>query len=188
MFYLIIGSVREGKTISMTNFAKDFYDSKYTIYSNTPFSFPYTHLTRKMVLEWEKKDLDLPPKSMMCIDEIGAWFDSRNSPSSNNKVFSYFISQLGKFTDNKSKGLTLIGTTQFFANIDKRGRQIATYVIECRKLEEKEGEWIKVLRIWKKNKNLVLRTFKKEVCLFNKEDFDLYKTQEKIKSQEVTIL
>jgi hypothetical protein len=183
MLYIFIGNPREGKTISMTMTAKDFYDAGYTIYSNTWFSFPFTPLTRKMLLDWEKQDLNLPAKSVMCIDELGAWFDSRNSQNSNNKIMSYFISQLGKFTSNKSKGLTVLGTTQYFSNIDIRGRRICSEIIECKKLEELENEWVKVFRVWKKNDNLVLKTFKRELVLFDKKDFDLYDTQKRITSE-----
>jgi hypothetical protein len=182
MLYIITGQVRSGKTLTAINETKKFYEAGYTIYSNIPLSFKYIPLTRKMILEWEKNDLDLPPKSMFLIDEIHAWFDSRNSGNSNNKIFSYFITQLGKFTENKSKGLTILGTTQFFGQIDIRGRRVTDTIIECKKLEEKEGEYVRVLRIYKKNNNLVIRTYKKEVVLFNQRDFELYDTQTKVKS------
>lgn len=184
MLYIFNGQVRNGKTISMVCEAKKFYDNGYTIYSNTWLSFPHKPLTRKMILEWEKNEIDMPPKSVMLISEIHAWFDSRNSASSNNRAFSYFITQLGKFGGDVSKGLTILGDTQFFSQMDIRGRRITYQIIECIKLEEKEGEWIKVLRIYKQNKNLILKPFKKEVVLFDKNDFALYDTQGRVLSGE----
>jgi len=183
MLYIYIGQVRNGKTISIIEKAKYYYDEGYTIYSNLKLNFDYVKLTRKMILEWEKNDLDLPPKTIFIIDELHAWFDSRNSMNSNNKVFSYFITQLGKFTGNKQTGLKILGTTQFFSQLDIRGRRITHMIIECKKLEEKPNEWVKVLRTYKRNYNLILKTIKKEVVLFDKKDFQLYDTQEKIKSE-----
>lgn len=183
MLYLFIGMVRNGKTISIVSEGKKFYDNGYTIYSNTILSFPYINLTREMILRFQKEKIDFQPKSVCIISELGAWVDSRNSMSSNNKVFSYFVSQLGKFTNNKQKGLTIISDTQFFSLIDIRVRRLCYNIIECIKINEVENEYIDVLRIWKINKNLVMKTFKKEVVRFNKEDFQLYNTQEQIISE-----
>jgi SpoVK/Ycf46/Vps4 family AAA+-type ATPase len=131
MLYLFVGPIRNGKTISVICEAKKFHDAGYTVYSNTPLSFDYITLTREMIIEWEKKKIDWPAKSIAVIDEIHAWFDSRNSMSSNNKAFSYFVTQLGKFTNDKQRGLTVIGTTQYFSQLDIRGRRITHEVIEC---------------------------------------------------------
>ena len=182
LLYLFIGAVRNGKTISIVNEAKKFYDDGYTIYSNTKLNFDYQPLTRKMIIEWEKYDIAIQPKSVFVISEIHAWLDSRNSMSSNNKTFSYFLTQMGHFTDDKQKGLTIIADTQYFTQLDIRARRLTHNLIECIKLNEVENEYIDVLRIWKINNNLILKTFKKEVVRFNKEDFDLYNTQESIKS------
>jgi hypothetical protein len=184
MLYLFVGMPRQGKTISGICEIKTFYDNGYTIYSNTPLSFPHTPLTRKMIIEWEKVELNLPPKTAFFIDEIWAWFDSRNSANSNNKIFSYFINQLGKFTENKALGLTIIGTTQFFMNMDIRGRRVTSKVCECKKIEEKPNEYIKVLRIWKINKNLELKVVKREIVKFDMNAFKLYDTQANIKSEK----
>ena len=180
--YLYVGDPRSGKTISIEDEGQKFKEAGYTIYSNFKLAYPHEKLTRKMILEWEKKDLNLPTKAVFLIDEIHLWFDSRNSMNSNNKIFSYFFSQLGHFTGNKQKGLTILGTTQRFSFVDIRGRRLTHKVIECKKLEEKENEYIKVLRIYKLNKNEVLKIIKKETILFTKEDFDKYDTQEQMKS------
>jgi hypothetical protein len=184
MLYIFIGNIREGKTISIITEGKKFFDDGYTIFSNTPVKYRYTLLKRSDIINWEKEQIPIPSKCCFLIDEIHAWFDSRNSQSSNNKVFSYFMTQLGKFTDNKQKGLTILGTTQFFSQMDIRGRRIVDKVITCKKLEEKKDEYIIVYRKWQKNNNLVLHTTKKEIIKFSKEDFDLFDTQQEIKSQE----
>jgi hypothetical protein len=137
-----------------------------------------------MIVQWEKHKIDWPAKSIAVIDEIHAWFDSRNSMSSNNKTFSYFMTQLGKFTNDKQRGLTIIATTQYFSQLDIRGRRITYEIIECIKINEITDVSIDVLRIWKQNKNLILKTFKKEIVRFTHEDFDLYDTQEAIKSEQ----
>ena len=161
--YLYVGDVRSGKTISIQDEGYKFQKEDYIVYSNFNLTYPHIPLTRKMILEWEKKDLNLPPKTIFLIDEIHSWFDARNSMNSNNKVFSYFISQLGHFTSDKQRGLTILATTQRFSFMDVRGRRLTYQVIECRKLEEKENEYIKVLRIYKLNKNEILKTIKKEI-------------------------
>jgi hypothetical protein len=183
MLYLFIGMVRNGKTISIVNEAKKFYDNGYTIYSNTYLSFNFIPLTRDMILKFEKQKLDLPDRCVFVISEISAWFSSRNSMNSNNKIFGFFMSQLGKFTSDKQKGLTILADTQFFSFLDKNGRLLTYNLIECKKIKEVKNEYIDVLRIWKKNKNLVFKTFKKEKVRFTKEDFDLYDTQGQIISE-----
>lgn len=183
MLYLFIGPIRNGKTISVVTEAKKFFDEGYTVYSNTKLSFPFIELTREMIIEWQKKKIDWPAKSIAVISEIHAWFDSRNSMSSNNKTFSYFMTQLGKFTNDKQRGLTVIADTQYFTQLDIRGRRITYEVIECYKIAEVENVSVDVLRIWKRNDNLKLKTIKKEVIRFGKEDFKLYDTQENIMSE-----
>ena len=185
MLYLFIGMVRNGKTISIVNEAKKFFDEGYTIYSNTHLSFPYINLTREMIIKFEKEKLNLPPKTVFLISEIAAWFSSRNSMSSNNKVFSFFMSQLGKFTNDKQKGLTILADTQFFSFLDKNGRQLCYNLIECKKIAEIPNVSVDVLRVWKKNVNLVFKIFRKEMVRFTKEDFDLYDTQGQVISGEV---
>jgi hypothetical protein len=182
MLYLFVGDIRNGKTISLAVEAKKFYDAGYTVYSNTPFSFPYTELTREMIVKWEKQKIDFPKQAIAVIDEIHAWFDSRNSMSSNNKTFSYFMTQLGKFTGDKQRGLTVLATTQYFSQLDIRGRRITYEIIECIKISEIDNISVDVLRLWKRNKNLVLKTIKKEIVRFNQDDFALYQTQEAIMS------
>lgn len=175
--------VRNGKTISVVVEAKKFYDAGYTIYSNTHLNFSYVELTREMILKFQKEKLDFPQKSVCVISEISAWFSSRNSMSSNNKIFGFFMSQLGKFTNDKQKGLTVLGDTQFFSFLDVQGRKLAYNVIECKKLNEVDNEYVDVLRIWYKNRNLELKVFKKEIVRFDKTDFALYDTQEQIISE-----
>lgn len=181
--YIYIGAKRNGKTISVINEGENFYKEGYTIYSNISLSYPHIDLKRKDILEWEKKDLNLPAKCIFIIDEIHSWFDSRNSMNSNNKVFSYFMSQLGHFTSDKQRGLTILGTTQKFSFMDIRGRQLTDKIIECIKVEEKENEYVKILRIYKINRNDVLKTYKREFVLFDKSDFDKYDTQQQMKSE-----
>jgi SpoVK/Ycf46/Vps4 family AAA+-type ATPase len=183
MLYLFIGPVRNGKTVSSVVEAKKFFDEGYTVYSNTPLSFPYVELTREMIIQWEKHKIDFPTKSIALIDEIHAWFDSRNSMSSNNKTFSYFLTQLGKFTGDKQRGLTVIATTQYFTQLDIRGRRITYEICECKKVFEQDDVFVDVLRVWKRNDNLQLKVIKKELVRFTHEDFDLYNTQEAIKSE-----
>jgi len=178
MFYLYTGQIRNGKTISMVYDASTMNREGYTVYSNIELSFPYVKLTKKMIVEWEEKDLDIPPKSMFIIDEMHSMFDSRQSM--NNIAFSYFITQLGKFGDDKQRGLTVLGTTQFFSQIDIRGRRVCKMLIECRKIDELDNEHVTILQTFRKNENLELRTVKRRVVKFDKKDFELYNTQEKI--------
>ena len=123
----------------------------------------------------------MPPKTAFIIDEIHAWFDARNSASSSNKIVSYFMSQLGHFTSDKREGLIILATTQKFSFMDIRGRYLVHKIIECTKIAEVEDEYIKVLRVIKLNDNLVLKTIRKEVVLFDKEDFALYDTQQQMR-------
>jgi len=183
MLYLFIGQQRNGKTISVVCEAKRLFLLGYIVYSNIHLNFNYIPLTRKDILEFEKKEIILPPKTLFIIDEMHGWFDSRNSAQSSNKVISYFMSQLGHFTSDKREGLIILGTSQKFSFIDVRGRYLVHKIIECSKLSEVEDVYIKVLRVHKINDNLVLKTVKKEVILFDREDFNLYNTQEQMRGQ-----
>lgn len=181
MLYLFIGQQRNGKTVSVVCEAKQLFNAGYTIYSNINLSFKYIPLLRKDILEFEKKEIILPPKTVFIIDEMHAWFDSRNSASSSNKIVSYFMSQLGHFTSDKREGLIILATTQKFSFIDVRGRYLVHKIIECTKVSEIEDEYIKVLRIIKLNENLVLKTIKRELVLFDKNDFALYDAQQQMR-------
>ena len=183
MLYLFIGQQRNGKTISVVCEAKRLFELGYVVYSNIHLKFKYIPLTRKDILDFEKKEIILPPKTLFIIDEMHGWFDSRNSAHSSNKLISYFMSQLGHFTSDKREGLIILGTSQKFSFIDIRGRYLVHKIIECSKVSEKEDEYIKVLRVHKLNDNLNLKTVKKEVVIFDKEDFNLYDTQQQMRGQ-----
>lgn len=72
--------------------------------------------------------------TLICIDEIHIFVDSRNSGSIRNKLMSYL------FTQTSKRNVKLLYTTQFFHQIDKRLRSNTEIFIKCKKQIIKDPE------------------------------------------------
>lgn len=64
------------------------------------------------------------PKNLF-LDEIGKWWDSRNSSSQLNRFFAYFVDQTRK------RNMNLYCTDQHSGGFDLRGRQVTDHLIKC---------------------------------------------------------
>lgn len=92
---LFLGSQNSGKTLCMSYFCKLYKDKGYDIYSNYNLSFKHKKLTKSLIEEYTKSRQQFS-KTIFAIDELYLFFDSRNSGTKANKIFSYFVTQTSK--------------------------------------------------------------------------------------------
>ncbi len=164
-----------GKTLSMVKEAKRYYDQGYNVLSNMKLNFSYTPITTKFITEFAKNKKEIY-NSVILIDELHTFMDSRRSVGKKNLLGSYFVTQTRK------QKVKLMGTTQHRHQIDKRVRDNTTIFIDCEKTE---------LPITYKENNLLLITnhintrerYEKKVFIGN-EYFNLYDTEETIFEEE----
>ena len=130
---LFLGNQNGGKTLAMTYFTRLYYERGYKIYSNYNLNFPHEKITKDMIEEYTKSRLQFE-KTVFAIDEIYLFFDSRNSSTKSNKIFSYFVTQTSK------NDVVLLGTAQFLNTVEKRLRENNNNLIYCnRVLKTKKG-------------------------------------------------
>lgn len=123
MIIAFVGKMGSGKTLSMTKFVYDYYKRGCSIYANYGLKIPYEQV------DYEKiKNLSEDfQNSVLCLDEIHVFIDSRASASDINKRVSYFITQ------SRKRNLVLMYTTQKFNQVEKRLRENTDYMVECSK-------------------------------------------------------
>lgn len=136
MIYGFVGQIRQGKTLSVMPELVNYYNKGKTIYSNIKLNIPFKPLTLQMLIDAVEDNKDIfEPDSIVFIDEIHIWLDSRCSVSKRNKIVTYFLLQTGKMGLDSDYGLILIYTTQWIDQIDKRLRHLTEILIECQKFE-----------------------------------------------------
>lgn len=178
MIIVYVGNVRQGKTLGAVRELKKFYDSGYTIYSNTWLNFPFKTLTLDFLIDIVEKEIDLPDKTLFFIDEIHIWLDSRVSASKRNRIVSYFLLQTGKLGINTDYGLILLATTQFTHLIDKRLKDLIDILSECEKINYKGKKIFRQTITYFKGK----KTYQRERYFEGtKYLYSLYDTRAKIK-------
>lgn len=133
-FYIAIGSQGSGKTLFITKHCIDNITPNRKIYSNySLFGVPYQRIGFDIKNETTDtidilKKLDEVPDffndSIMLIDEIHIYFDSRDFMRSNIRHIQTFFSQLRK------RNILLLATTQYILNLDVRIRRQALAVFE----------------------------------------------------------
>lgn len=127
-FYLSIGKQGSGKTALITKFIVDNMPTRPTIFSNYHLiGIDYTPITFDNTLERDKGKLDIldvlkeDPAyfngSIMALDEIHIYFDSRDFMKENHRIVQTFFSQLRK------RDILLLGTTQYIMNFDVKLRR-----------------------------------------------------------------
>ena len=127
-----IGSMRSGKTLLMTAHAYDLYKQGYKVISNYGVSFKHKPLSVKDIEESIKdKDTDYFENTVVLLDEVGVYIDSRTSATRRNRLYSYFLTQSGKLST------TIFWTSQYFGQIDKRLRQNTQIVYSCQRTDYK---------------------------------------------------
>ena len=125
MIIAITGNMGSGKTLLATAFAEHYRTTqKSNIYANYGLNISYTPLRMQDIADCE---FDFS-NSVLIIDEIHLFMDSRQSSTKKNRIISYFITQ------SRKRNIVLIYTTQQSHQIDKRLRSNTDYFIKCENL------------------------------------------------------
>jgi hypothetical protein len=138
-FYIAIGRQGSGKTAFITKLLVDNYSSDRKVYSNfSLFGIDYEKITfdnkrNKNSIDILKVIKDNPNyfnNSIMLLDEIHLYFDSRDFMKQNNRIIQNFFSQLRK------RNILLLATTQYILHLDVRIRRQALAVFQMTNLKD----------------------------------------------------
>ena len=138
-FYLAIGRQGSGKTAFITKLLVDNYSSDKKVYSNySLFGIDYEKITfdnkrNKNAIDILDVIKDKPNyfnNSIMLLDEIHLYFDSRDFMKHNNRIIQNFFSQLRK------RNILLLATTQYILHLDIRIRRQALAVFQMTNLKD----------------------------------------------------
>jgi len=138
-FYLAIGRQGSGKTAFITKLLVDNYSPDKKVYSNySLFGIEYEKITfdnKKNknsidILEVIKNNPDYFNNSIMLLDEIHIYFDSRDFMRQNNRIIQNFFSQLRK------RKILMLATTQYILHLDVRIRRQALAVFQMTNLKD----------------------------------------------------
>lgn len=132
MIGIFLGVQSSGKTLSMTYFAKDYYNKGYDIYSNYNLKFPHKKLNNKILQDFVYGKVQFT-KAIFCIDELYLMMDSRNFGKKSQKIFTYFLLQTSK------RNVHLFGTAQFLNTVEKRFRDNINFICVCSRKILKDG-------------------------------------------------
>jgi len=128
MIIIFVGSMGSGKTLSLVREAYNYYLQGFTILSNMKLEFPYTVISSKDIQNFAKEKKNLY-NTVILIDELHIFMDSRRSISKKNLVGTYFITQTRK------QKVKLLGTTQHRHQLDRRVRDNVSIYVDCSKIE-----------------------------------------------------
>ncbi len=129
----LISPKGEGKTVTMVKFMLEGVLKNRKIMANMyELEIPYQELHDDFFRNFSKYPIN---NCLLCIDEIHIFVDSRSAMSKRNKLLSYL------FTQTRKRDTTLVYTTQFFHQIDRRLRDNTDIFIRCRKqiVKDKNG-------------------------------------------------
>ena len=140
-FYVAIGRQGSGKTAFITKLLVDNYTSDKRVYSNySLFSIDYERITFDKEIKKDEKAIDILKvirknpdyfnNSIMLLDEIHIYFDSRDFMRHNNRIIQNFFSQLRK------RNILLLATTQYILHLDVRIRRQALAVFQMTNLKD----------------------------------------------------
>ena len=140
-FYLAIGRQGSGKTAFITKLLVDNYSIDRKVYSNySLFGIDYERIKfdneiRKdekaiYILKVISKNPNYFNNSIMLLDEIHIYFDSRDFFKQNNRIIQNFFSQLRK------RNILLLATTQYILHLDVRIRRQALAVFQMANLKD----------------------------------------------------
>jgi len=138
-FYLAIGRQGSGKTAFITKLLVDNYSNDKKVYSNySLFDIDYEKITfdnkrNKNAIDILNVIKDNPNyfnNSIMLLDEIHLYFDSRDFMKHNNRIIQNFFSQLRK------RNILLLATTQYILHLDIRIRRQALAVFQMTNLRD----------------------------------------------------
>jgi len=138
-FYLAIGRQGSGKTAFITKLLIDNYTNDKKVYSNySLFDVDYERITfdnkrnknATDILNVISDNTDYFNNSIMLLDEIHIYFDSRDFMKKNNRIIQTFFSQLRK------RNILLLATTQYILHLDIRIRRQALAVFQMTNLKD----------------------------------------------------
>ena len=140
-FYLAIGRQGSGKTAFITKLLVDNYTSDKKVYSNySLFGIDYERITFDKIQKMGENAIDILKvisdnpnyfnNSIMLLDEIHLYFDSRDFMKQNNRIIQNFFSQLRK------RNILLLATTQYILHLDIRIRRQALAVFQMANLRD----------------------------------------------------
>lgn len=138
-FYLAIGRQGSGKTAFITKLLIDNYSADRKVYSNySLFGIDYEKITFDNkrnknaidILKVISENPDYFNNSIMLLDEIHIYFDSRDFMKQNNRIIQNFFSQLRK------RNILLLATTQYILHLDIRIRRQALAVFQMTNLKD----------------------------------------------------
>jgi len=138
-FYLAIGRQGSGKTAFITKLLVDNYSPDKKVYSNySLFGIDYKKITFDSkrnknsidILDVIRDNPDYFNNSIMLLDEIHIYFDSRDYMRQNNRIIQNFFSQLRK------RNILLLATTQYILHLDVRIRRQALAVFQMTNLKD----------------------------------------------------
>jgi hypothetical protein len=128
MILIYVGTMGSGKTLSMVREAYNYYQQGYRILSNMNLNFDYEPISSVDIMNFAKKKTALY-NTVILIDELHIFMDSRRAVSKKNLMSTYFITQTRK------QKVKLLGTTQHRHQIDRRVRDNTDCFIDCEKVE-----------------------------------------------------
>ena len=127
----ITGAQGSGKTLLTSMFAYRYFSKRDSeIFANYELNFDHKPLCMKDI---ENADFDFN-NSVLAVDEIHLFLDSRTSGTKKNRLISYFITQ------SRKRNIIFIYTTQHAHQVDKRLRSNTDYIIQCRNLSPKDAK------------------------------------------------
>lgn len=138
-FYLAIGKQGSGKTLFITKHLVDNIKTNRKIYSNYElFNIDFERITFDNqkdknaldILKILEEDTNYFNNSIMLLDEIHIYFDSRDFMKKNNRIIQTFFSQLRK------RNILLLATTQYILHLDIRIRRQALAVFQMVHVED----------------------------------------------------
>lgn len=164
----IIGKLGKGKTMSLALIAHLYKTRGWKIYSNIHSLKDMDKFVPDIVEDFETNHGSY---SLLALDEIYLYIDSRLHGTKKNMAYSYILMQ------SRKNNFDVVYTTNYYKNVDIRLRRLTDFVIECDyqelikgklgllkwKIIDEEGELIKTKQFY-----------------VNKSVFALYDTKERI--------
>lgn len=119
--WVFVGLYGNGKTLSMVREAHRLFKRGYNCYSNCAVSF------QSGVIERWQDLLDVPPHSVILLDELPNLLNNYNFKSMPDNLFS-LLSQ------NRKIDIRIMATAQVFDDSVKKFRTLTKYIIVCNRL------------------------------------------------------
>lgn len=124
-----IGDTGEGKTVAMTALALEYYKAGMKIFANyTLKGVEYEHIDFKDILDFPEHLHD----AVILLDEVHIGTDAY-------AFYTELVKEITKFaTQTRKRRLILMYTTQVFTQAAKRLRDLTTYIIYCKQIDQKD--------------------------------------------------